>query len=370
MSIRLFKPNVRATSISAVADVLRSGWIGMGPKTQEFEKSFASYVGAQRCVAVNSCTAALHLSLRVLDLPEGAEVITMANTFVSTNHVILYERLKPVFADINPRTGNLDPASVESKINPNTGAIIVMHYGGYPCDLDEFYALGKRYNIPIIEDCAHACGSTYHGRPIGSNESLQAFSFDPTKNLTSGEGGAITCALAEQEVRLRRLRYLGMDRDSFGRYENRSDAPRSEYDVHELGFRYHMNDMQAAIGLSQMEYIDQDNARRKEIAQKYSSLLADVPGLNMLERLDDRESSNFLFCVLADNRNALAAKLAENGVATAVHFRRNDTYSMYEEAYLPSTEYFCSHALSLPMHTLLTDDEVEFICKIIREGWL
>lgn len=367
MDIRLFRPNVREAAVTAVADVLRSGWIGLGPKTREFERAFAEYVGAGSCVAVNSCTAALHLALRVLDIPRGSEVITTANTFIATNHVILYEQLRPVFADIDPRTGNLDPASVESRITPATGAIMLMHYGGYPCDLDEFYALSERHGIPIIEDCAHACGSTYRGRKIGSHKSLQAFSFDATKNLTTGDGGAVTSASPDYEDRLRRLRYLGMDRDSFRRYAG--NGSRAEYHVHEVGFRYHMSDMQAAIGLAQLGFLMQDNARRGEIHALYASLLADVTGIKLLERSDDRTSANFLFCLLAENRDALAAKLAENGIGTAVHFNRNDAYTMYEGYDLPSTEYFCSRALSLPMHTALTDDEIEFVCRLIKEGW-
>ena len=221
--------------------------------------------------------SALHLALRLLDLPPGSEVITTALSFVSTNHVILYEGCRPVFADVQPETGNLDVAAVRAKITERTQAIILIHYGGYPCDLDEFYALAREMgNIPVIEDCAHACGASYRGQRIGSHGDLHAFSFHAVKNLPMGDGGALTVRSQAHDARLRKLRWLGINVDTYQRMV--PGGYRWAYNVDEVGFKYHMNDIQAAIGLGQLPYVDQDNARRAEIAALYREELAGVPG--------------------------------------------------------------------------------------------
>ncbi len=370
MQINLFRPLVREEAVEAAATVLRSGWIGMGARTCEFERALAARLHAPHCVAVNNCSSALHLALRVLDLPAGAEVVTTAVTFISTNLGIVYERLRPVFADVNPRTGNLDPADVAARLTPATRALVLVHYGGTPCDLDEIYDLARRHQLTVVEDCAHALGASYKGRPIGSHDSLQAFSFDPTKNLTAGEGGALTFRCPDYETRLRRLRYLGMDRDNYERFSrSRSDGRAWHYGVSEVGFRYHLSDLHAAIGLAQLPFLEEDNRRRAAIAARYRAGLAGVAGLTLLEQPADRVSAHFLFCVLAERREALLAALAAHGVGASVHFPRNDEYPMFRRQELPQTEYFTSHVVSLPMHPGLTDAEVDYVLEVIREGW-
>ncbi len=367
MQIPLFKPVVSEEAIKSVVEVLRSGWLGTGPKTEAFEHSFADYIGVPYCVGLNSCTAALHLGLSLLNLKPGSEVITTALTFISTNHAILYNDLKPVFADIQPQTGTLDVKSVSNLISEKTGAIMIMHYGGYPCDIDEFYALSRQHKIPIIEDCAHACGAIYKGNRIGSHGNIHAFSFHAVKNLPAGDGGALTVKSQEHYLRLKRLRWLGIDRDTFQR--NRPGAYEWEYDVNEIGFKYQMNDIHAAIAFSQLPYVEQQNARRAQIASLYASRLANVPGVSLLKYQNDRKSSFHLFCILAQKRDDLVKKLRENGVAVSVHYRRNDMYPMYEKQELPNTELFWKSVISLPMHITLTDEQVDYITDIIRGGW-
>lgn len=370
MQVRLFRPKIHEEAVDAVADVLRSGWIGLGPKTAEFEEAFAGYTGANYCVGVNSCTSALHLALKILDLPPGSEVITTPITFVSTNHVILYDNLKPVFADVEPDTGNLDVNSVSKLINPNTKAIILMHYGGYPCALDDFYTLAGQHGLYIIEDCAHACGATYRGQRIGSIGDIHAFSFHAVKNLPMGDGGALTVRGEDHWKRLRRLRWMGIDKDTFERSEESTRKSYNwEYDVSEVGFKYHMNDIQAAIGLAQLAHLKEDNARRREIASMYNSELKNTSGIQLLKYDDDRQSSYHLCCILAENRDALVDKLRENDVGVGVHYKRNDCYPMYERCDLPNAEYFSSHVMSLPLHLYLTEDEIHYVCGLIREGW-
>jgi perosamine synthetase len=369
-AIKLFRPRVREAAIQQVVDVLRSGWMGMGPKTLEFERDFAGYIGTTHCVGLSSCTAALHIAVRLLDLPPDSEVITTPVTFVSTNHVLLYEHLRPVFADVQRLTGNIDPHAVENRITPNTRAIMAMHYGGYPCDLDELYALGHRHGIPIIEDCAHACGASYRGKRIGSHGEYHAFSFHAVKNLPMGDGGALLLSSEDQDAHARRLRWLGIDKDTFQRSDGSTKRTYSwDYDVTDVGFKYHMNDIHAAIGVAQLPYLDEDNGRRAEIAEIYSSELAGCPGITLLSHSDDRQSSHHLFCALAERRDDLVDKLRAHNVAVGVHYKRNDQYPMYEAQDLPNAEYFSSHAISLPVHLDLTDDEALRVARLIREGW-
>jgi perosamine synthetase len=367
MAIPLFRPVISEEAIEAVAEVLRSGWLGTGPKTSAFEAALARYLGAPHCVAVDSGTAALHLNLKLLDLPPGTEVITTPITFVSTNHAILYASCLPVFADIEPATGNLDIASVRRRLSDRTGAIMLVHYGGYPCDLDAFYELGRERGIAVIEDCAHACGAGYKGRRIGSQGDFHAFSFHAVKNLATGDGGAAVVQSQEHDRRLRRLRWLGIDADTHQRTSGGGYAWR--YQVCEIGYKCAMNDIQAAIGLAQLPRLDAENARRSAIAAEYRRQLAGVPGLRMLEYAADRASSYHLFSVRAENRDGLISKLRGAGISAGVHYERNDAFPMYKKQELPNAELFWRSAVSLPMHLMLTDEQVEYICRTICEGW-
>ena len=369
MQVRLFKPRVSEDAIAAVADVLRSGWLGLGPRTAAFEQMFATYAEVPRAVAVNTGTSALHIAVKLLRLEPGTEVITSPVTFVAANTVLLYERLTPVFADVDPRTGNLTPASVAERVTGRTGAILLTHLGGYACDLDGFAELADRHRLPIIEDCAHACGARYRGVRIGARGNLCAFSFDPIKNLTTGDGGMLVPRDAADDQRARVLRNMGITTSVFERY-GRTDGKTSwEYDVAEVGHRYHMNDIQAALGLAQLRELDAGNTRRRMIAARYACGLGAVAGISLPAYDDDRESSYHLFLVLAERRNALAAKLSERGITVGVHYRRNDEYRIFQRADLPHADTFCDRVLSLPMHVDLTDDDIDGICGVIAEGW-
>jgi perosamine synthetase len=373
LQVRLFKPRVREEAIAAVADVMRSGWIGMGPRTQDFEKAFGEFVQVRYAVAVNTCTSALHLAVKLLQLesrPGKTEVITTPVTFVSTNTVLLYEGLTPVFADVDPKTGNVTPASVAARITPRTGAIMLTHFGGYACDLDGFAELGRRHDLPIIEDCAHACGAWYKERRVGASGNLCAFSFDAIKNLTTGDGGMLIAGSDANERRARSLRYMGLSKDAFKRVSELKEKAYSwEYEVPEVGYRYHMNDIQAAMGLVHLKYLDEDNAHRERIARKYRQLLAGIPGVALLERAPDRKSGHHLFCILAENRNALADKMTRSGVIVGVHYNRNDVYPIFPSSELPHAQQFCSCVMSLPLHLDLTDEEIEYVANVIRGGW-
>lgn len=373
-SVHLFRPAISESAIEAVAEVLRSGWTGLGPKTEQFEKQFADYVGTKYCVGVNSCTSALHLSLRLLDIKEGDEVISTAFTFVSTNHAILYERAIPVFADVEKDYPNIDPNDVERKITPKTRAIIAVHYGGQPCDLGHLHKLSHTYNIPIIEDCAHAAGASWSDKRIGSVSSLNCFSFQSVKNLSLGDGGAITTNNPLYNERLRRLRWLGIDKSTWNRTNlaRTGEIPRAyawQYDVPEIGFKYHMNDIMAVIGIEQLKLLDQENVRRAQIAKTYRKALEKIPGITLLKQQENAVSSHHIFAVVAQEREKLINKLKAHNIHPGVHYVRNDLYPMYQKSDLPNAQYFQDHLISLPLHLALTDEDIQRVIDVIKSGW-
>ena len=367
-SIPVFRPYHDEAEIQAVAEVIRSGWWGQGPKTAEFERRFAEFVQAPLAVAVNSATAALHLALKVVGV-EGGEVISPALTFVSTNHAILYNNATPVFADIEPETLNIDPEDIARKMTPRTRAILVVHYGGHPADLDAIHALAKAHNLTVIEDAAHAAGASYHGKPIGSISPLTCFSFHPVKNLATGDGGMITLQNEDWAARLRRLRWVGINKDTWVRSAGKDTSQYSwQYDVEELGYKYHTNDINAAIGLVQLERLPQTNARRRQIAAMYDEGLGDLPWLQLPVVRDDVVSARHNYVVRLDEREKLAAWLRDHGIATGMHYIPNHLYTMYRRyaTPLPVTKREWKRLLTLPLFPGLTDDEVAYIIETIH----
>ncbi|HUV45503.1 MAG TPA: DegT/DnrJ/EryC1/StrS family aminotransferase [Dehalococcoidia bacterium] len=371
--MQLFKPNITQAAIEAVAEVLKSGWIGLGPKVAEFEKRFAEYCGAKYAVALNSATAALHLALIVSDVKEGDDVISTPLTFVSTNHVILYQRATPVFADIDPQTYCISPGSVKKMLTKKTKAILCVHYGGHPCDLDALYEIAADHNIRLIEDAAHACGSSYKGKKIGSF-GLTCFSFHAVKNLPVGDGGMITTNDEEQYHRLIRLRWLGIDKDTYTRAKEdaaKAGAYAWKYDVPEVGYKYHMNDIAAAIGIEQLKVLDEHNEYRRKLAALYDQHLKhqDIIALPFVS--PDVITAQHLYVIQAKRRDALIAKLKANNIAPGVHYIPNNTFPMYRNcrADVKTAMKVSENVISLPMHTLLTSEDVQKVVEVINDGW-
>lgn len=356
--IQVFKPDISEEEIAAVSEVLRSGWLGLGPRTAEFEERFSAYVGTRSAVGVNSGTSALDLALRLLHISSSDEVIVPTFTFVSTAHVVAYNQATPVFADIDPDTLDVSLDDVAAKITPRTRAIIPVHYGGRPVDIDALRDIAG--SIPIIEDCAHACGSSLRGHKAGSLGDIGCFSFQAVKNLTTGDGGALALDDPSLAQRAKRLRWLGIDKGTW----DRTELDRSywwEYSVDEIGLKCHMNDIAAALGLVQLTRLDAMNARRKQIAGFYTAALADVPEV-MTPPLDSAESQSswHIYCIQCKRRDDLSVWLQERGVSTGVHYKPIHTYRCYgRQPSLKRAERVFPSVLTLPMYPGLTDSEVD-----------
>ena len=363
--IQVFKPSMGEEEIAAVAEVLKSGWIGLGPKTAEFEKRFAQYIGVQYAVGVNSATAALDLALKLLHINHGDEVIVPTMTFVSTAHVVAYNLAMPIFADVDPKTLGIDLDDVEKKITPRTKAIIPVHYGGRPVDMEKLKDIAG--DIPIIEDAAHACGGLYKSKKCGSLGDIGCFSFHAVKNLAMGDGGALTLNNKEMAERAKRLRWLGIDKGTW----DRSEIDKSywwEYFVDEIGLKCHMNDIMAAIGLVQLEKLEEMNARRREIASMYTESFKDLDWIEMPPADEsDYISSWHIYCIKVKQRDELSVYLQENEIATGVHYKPIHLYKCYgNKPVLPVAERLFQQLLSLPMYPGMTNNDVEKVTDTVR----
>lgn len=371
--MQLFKPFITRKAIREVSKVLQSGWIGLGQKVEEFEKHFARYIGARYAVALNSATSALHLSLVICGVSDGDEVITTPLTFVSTNHVILYQRAIPVFADIDPVTLCIDPSSIRKLITKKTKAIICVHYGGQPCNLKSIYQIAREYHLKVIEDAAHACGSSYQGEKIGSF-GLTCFSFHAVKNLPIGDGGMITTNKKSMYNQLIKLRWLGINKDTYSRTKLDRKHVSSyawKYSVPELGFKYHMNDISAAIGIEQLKVLEQHNAYRRKLAKIYSNNLNHPDIISFPLSEPDTISAQHLFAIQVKRRNDLISKLKDHGIAPGVHYIPNNTFPLYRSfrADVKNAMKVYQHLLSLPLHLHLTKKDIMKVCNIINSGW-
>lgn len=366
--IQVFKPSITEKEIEAVIKVLKSGWLGLGPRTAEFEEKFAKYIGAPYAVGLNSGTAALHLALRLLELKEGDEVIVPTITFVSTAHVVLYNGAKPVFADVAEDTLCIDIEDVKRKITDRTKAIIPVHYAGHPCDMDELYNIATQSNIRIIEDAAHACGAEYKGKKIGSISELTCFSFHAVKNLTCGEGGMITAFKESFDSKLRELRWLGITKGTWDRTKE-GEVYAWQYWVKELGFKAHLNDIASAIGLVQLERLEELNHKRRETIEKYNILFHDIDWLKTPVEREYVKSSWHVYHIKLNERDRLISYLKKNGVAPGVHYYPIHMHPFYKNynATCPVAEKVWKQIVSLPLYPDMTEEEFDKVTNLIRK---
>ena len=366
--IPVFKPSFGREELDALKEPFKTGWIGLGPKTKEFEEKFARYIGTAYASAMNSCTAALHLAVKLMEV-KGKEVITTPLTFVSTNHAILYNGGIPVFCDIEEDALNIDATKIEKLVTKKTAAVIVVHYGGYACDMDKVMSLAKKYGLRVIEDCAHACGGEYKGRKLGSIGDMACFSFHAVKNMSTGEGGMVTTNDEVMYNRLKKLRWLGISMDTFSREQKDTKKYSWDYEVEELGFKYHMHDITAAIGLVQLAKLDTMNKRREKIVNKYNMGLKGLPWIETPVRKEYAKPAYHNYVIKTAFRDRLNTYLKEHGISTGVHYRPNNHYAMYRQykAATPVSDRVWQKLLTLPLYPDLTDSQVDMIIDEIKK---
>lgn len=368
-------PDITELEIKGVIDTLQSGWLAKGPKTIEFEEKFAEFVGAKYAVAMNSCTAALHIALVAANIGPGDEVITTSMTFAASVNTILHVGATPVFVDIDPETGLIDADKIEEKITRNTRAIVPVHYAGQACDLDKIYAIANKYNLFVSEDAAHAIYTEYKGKKIGCRaQGAVSFSFYATKNLATGEGGMMVTDSKEIADRARMLITHGMSKNAWKRY---AKGGCWMYDIEEPGYKYNMFDIQASLGLSQLTRFQEMQNNRQLIVQTYIDHLSEVKGIE-LQKVHEGTSKHawhlFIIRVTEEfpmNRNELIDYLAEKNIGTSVHFIPVHMMSAYsefkKESTLPNTEKWFAEILSLPLYSNLKIEDINRIVKSIKQ---
>jgi len=370
------RPTIEQEEIKEVVDSLKSGWITTGPKVVALEKAFKDLLG-QEAIAVNSATAGLHLALKCLNLKKGDEVITTSITWPSTVNNIEICGAKPIFADVERHTLQIDPCEIEKRITKNTKAVIPVHFAGAPVDLDKIREICEPRGIEIIEDAAHAIGTRYQGRLIGSDSKVAVFSFHPIKNITTGEGGMILTSDQKWAERMKRLRFHGISRDAWRRY---SKGGTPQYEVIEPGFKYNMLDIQAAIGLHQLKKLENFNKKRKILAENYLDLLKGIEGISPLSSPSyDHCHAWHLFVVRLElerldiDRDDFIMELQENGVGVGLHFPAIHLQKYYRERYsfkkglLPNSEWNSERLFSLPLYPLLTKRDQEKVVDVLSK---
>lgn len=370
------KPCLGDEEINEVIDTLRSGWIGTGPKAVRFEQMFAEYVGSKHALAVNSCTAALHLGLLAHNIGPGDEVITSPLTFAATANVICHVGAKPIFADINPASLNIDPTKIEQAITPRTKAIMPVHFGGLACDMDSIMALARQHNVRIIEDAAHAVGTRYHDRLIGASGygTLACFSFYANKNLTTSEGGMITTENDELADRIAVYRLHGLSKHAWQRYSSRtlllSDAIYP-------GYKYNMPDLAAALGIHQLGKQEQFLAIREAYARVYDEAFSQLPGVRLQPRPTEPANRHalHLYVLVLDlqhyrvTRNEIISALLAENIGAALHYRAVHTHPYYRETYgyrpedYPVAYEVGESILSLPLTPGMTDGDLNSVIE-------
>jgi len=366
--IPVFKPKMNKECIlQGLNSILTSGEIGIGQRTQEFENRFAEYIGTRYALALNSCTAALHLACLATGIGPGDEVIVPSLSFVSTALAPLYCGATPVFADVDEETLCVDPRDIHRKISPRTKAVIPVHFGGHACQMDEIMMLADEHGLHVIEDAAHACGAKYRGTMLGSIGSVGCFSFHRVKCLTTGDGGMITTNDEELYQGVKKLRWLGIDTGADSSMPSTSYP--GQYAVETLGFKYHMNDISAVIGLAQLEVLEEQIAIRRKWAAKYDSVLQEHGWISRPVEREYATSTRYNYIVKVPMRNELCEHLRARGIETLVHYEPAHHFGVFgaaqREASLPVTEHVWTRLLTLPLFPDLTPDDFHTVTREI-----
>ncbi|RMD90755.1 MAG: UDP-4-amino-4,6-dideoxy-N-acetyl-beta-L-altrosamine transaminase [Calditrichaeota bacterium] len=366
---------VESEDIQAVIDVLKSDWLTTGPRVKEFERALAEFVGTKEAVVVSNGTAALHTMVSCLDIQEGDEVLIPTMTFVATANCIVYRKAKPVFVDVNPETLLIDLEDLERKLSPRTRAIIAVDYAGQPCDYEELKTVAQSRNITLLADACHALGGKYQGQPVGSLATASTFSFHAVKNITTGEGGAITTDDVVLARKMRIFRNHGISEDHHQRDREKTWV----YQMTDLGFNYRLTDFQCALGISQLKHLPQWIERRNEIAERYNKFFARVPYLEPLKTKSGVLNAYHLYVVklnleqLKISREMVYREMKNRGLAVNVHYIPVHLQPYYREHFdtgpglCPRAEWVYERILSLPVSPAMTNEQVDLVASTLLE---
>jgi len=370
-------PDLREAEIEEVVATLRSGWIGSGPRVQRFEDAFARYKGVEngQVAAINSCSAALHVSMIAAGLGPGDEVVTTAMTFCATVNAIIHTGATPVLADIDPATLNIDPRSLSERLTPRTRAVVPVHFAGRPCDMDAIMAIAGQHGLTVIEDCAHAIEAEWNGRAVGTFGAFGCFSFYVTKNVVTGEGGMVIANPAESIERVKVLALHGMSVDAWRRF---GDKGYKHYQVVDAGFKYNMTDLQAAIGIHQLMRVEENWRRRQDAWRFYQQEFADLPVGRPPESTADMRHAHHLYTLRIDerqcgiDRDEFADRMAEARIGVGVHYVSLAQHPFYQQRFLwragdwPEAEKFGAETVSLPLSAKLSSADLARIAATVR----
>ena len=368
-------PQILDTEIDEVVATLRSGWIGTGPRVAKFEQSFRGYIGASHAIAVNSCTAGLHLAMLAIGLSPGDEVIVPSMTFAATANTVIHAGGKPVLTDCDRRTLCIDTEDVDRRITPRTRAIIPVHFAGRACDMDTILDLARSHDLKIVEDCAHAIETLYHCKHMGTFGDYGAFSFYVTKNVVTGEGGMIATSNSDAANKIKVLALHGLSGDAWRRF---SDSGFKHYEVVAPGFKYNMMDIQAALGLHQLERVEANLVRRQEIWSRYDEAFQNLPVFLHPSEEEGTRHARHLYTLILDidklrlGRDEVMSALHKQNIGTGVHYRALHLHQYYRETFgynrgeFPNAEWLSDRTLSLPLSPKLTDDDVDDVIFAVR----
>ncbi|MGD0755403.1 MAG: DegT/DnrJ/EryC1/StrS family aminotransferase [Bacteroidales bacterium] len=374
MPINVFVPKFHTEEIlNEIRECLNKGWTGMGFKTIEFENKWKEYTGLQSAHFLNSNTSGLHLAVHQLKMQnnwnEGDEIITSPITFVSSNHVILYERLKPIFADVDQYLC-LDPDDIERKITPRTRAVMYVGMGGNTGQYGRIIEICKKHNLKLILDAAHMAGTKFRGNHVGHEADVSIFSYQAVKNLPTADSGMICFNNEESDKLVRQLSWLGISKDTYQRFNKTEGSYKWQYDVPNIGFKYHGNSIVASIALVQLKYLDEDNIYRNQLAHNYIELLQKNTNVKIVPVAPDCVSSRHLFQVLVPNRDEVIQIMYDNKIYPGVHYLDNTDYPMYNYAKgtCPNATYYSEHLLSLPLHLNITETDQQQIVEVLLKA--
>lgn len=368
-------PKIEQEEIDEVVECLKSGWIGTGPRVNEFENAFCGYIGSKYAIALNSCTAALHLSMLISDVSIGDEVITTPMTFAATANAILHAGAKPIFVDVEKDSMNIDPSLIEKAISPKTKAILPVHFAGRPCNMDHIMEIAQKNNLLVIEDAAHAVEAKYKGKKIGNIGDMTCFSFYVTKNLVTGEGGMITTNNEEWSKKIKIRALHGMTSDARMRYANENYK---HYQVIAPGFKYNMMDIQASLGIHQLKRLDKNFDRRKEIWNIYNKAFENLPVTTPSEEKDTVHGRH-LYTLLLDldnlkiSRDEFLGEIVRENIGVGVHFISLHLQPYFKETFglkkddFPNSAFISERTVSIPFSAKLTEKDVQDVINAITK---